>query len=134
MKRLCLAVILVFILCVQVFPASANGVFDVFKDEHVASGSAYLNSKGKAIFKLTTTEEAAKIKVISCDLYKKSGNSSSKVQELDPPTTVAQNRSVYNATKDYSSYCTSGQTYYIVATFDIDGYTKSYTSPAVTIK
>ena len=34
----------------------------------------------------------------------------------------------------YSSHLTSGQTYYIVATFNIDGYEKVYTSPTVTIK
>lgn len=41
---------------------------------------------------------------------------------------------LYSASLDYSSYLPSGQTYYIVATFNIDGYEKVYTSPTVTIK
>ena len=105
-----------------------------FADLVVKSGSAYLNSSGKGIFKLTTKQDAAEIKVTSCSLYKKDGRNSSFVKSLDTPTNVAKNRSLYSATVDYSSHLTSGQTYYIVATFNIDGYEKVYTSPTVTIK
>ena len=121
MKKACLAIILMFMLCVQVLPVSASGQISPFLDGTVSTGSAYLNSSGKGIFRLTVKQEAAEIKVTSCYLYKKDD-------------TVAKNRKVYSATVDYSSSCTSGQTYYIKATFDIDGYTKTYTSPAVTIK
>lgn len=72
--------------------------------------------------------------ILSCTLYKKEGSTSSFEKSLDTPTTVAKNRSLYSATVDYSSHLTSGQTYYIVATFNIDGYEKVYTSPTVTIK
>ena len=134
MKRICLIIIAVLILSIQMLPASADNRFEPFADSVVKSGSAYLNSSGKGIFNLTTKQDAAEIKVTSCTLYKKEGSTSSFEKSLDTPTTVAKNRSLYSATVDYSSHLTSGQTYYIVATFDIDGYTKTYTSPAVTIK
>lgn len=139
MKKACLAIILMFMLCVQVLPVSASGQISPFMDGTVSTGSAYLNSSGKGIFRLTVKQEAAEIKVTSCYLYKKEKDNNGKevfkkVATLDPPDTVAKNRKVYSATVDYSSSCTSGQTYYIKATFDIDGYTKSYTSSAVTIK
>lgn len=139
MKKACLAIILMFMLCIQVLPVSASGQISPFMDGTVSTGSAYLNSSGKGIFRLTVKQEATEIKVTSCYLYKKEKDNNGKevfkkVATLDPPDTVAKNRKVYSATVDYSSSCTSGQTYYIVATFDIDGYTKTYTSPTVTIK
>lgn len=136
MKKACLAIILMFMLCVQVLPVSASGQISPFLDGTVSTGSAYLNSSGKGIFRLTVKQEAAEIKVTSCYLYKKDDGEETfkKVATLDPPDIVAKNRKVYSATVDYSSSCTSGETYYIKATFDIDGYTKTYTSPAVTIK
>ena len=139
MKKACLAIILMFMLCVQVLPVSASGQISPFLDGTVSTGSAYLNSSGKGIFRLTVKQEATEIKVTSCYLYKKEKDNNGKEvfkkeATLDPPDTVAKNRKVYSATVDYSSSCTSGQTYYIKATFDIDGYTKTYTSPAVTIK
>lgn len=136
MKKTCLAIILMFMLCIQVLPVSASGQISPFLDGTVSTGSAYLNSSGKGIFRLTVKQEADEIKVTSCYLYKKDDGEETfkKVATLDPPDTVAKNRKVYSATVDYSSSCTSGETYYIKATFDIDGYTKTYTSPAVTIK
>ena len=134
MKKICLIIVAILMLSIQVLPVSADNRFEPFADLVVKSGSAYLNSSGKGIFKLTTKQDAAEIKVTSCSLYKKDGRNSSFVKSLDTPTNVAKNRSLYSATVDYSSHLTSGQTYYIVATFNIDGYEKVYTSPTVTIK
>lgn len=134
MKKICLIIVAILMLSIQVLPVSADNRFEPFADLVVKSGSAYLNSSGKGIFKLTTKQDAAEIKVTSCSLYKKDGRNSSFVKSLDTPTNVAKNRSLYSATVDYSSHLTSGQTNYIVATFNIDGYEKVYTSPTVTIK
>ena len=41
-------------LSIQVLPVSADNRFEPFADLVVNSGSAYLNSSGKGIFKLTT--------------------------------------------------------------------------------
>ena len=71
MKKACLAIILIFMLCVQVLPVSASGQISPFLDGTVSTGSAYLNSSGKGIFRLTVKQEAAEIKVTSCYLYKK---------------------------------------------------------------
>lgn len=59
MKRICLIIIAVLILSIQMLPASADNRFEPFADSVVKSGSAYLNSSGKGIFKLTTKQDAA---------------------------------------------------------------------------
>ena len=130
MKRFFLLLIAICLLIVQVMPAFAEPEITPYADAIVASGSVNLNTHGKGIFRITIYRAASEIKVISCTLEEKVGNNWVFAKSLEVPDVVAKNRNIYSATKDYSSSCKSGHTYRLTGTYDIDGYQKTYTSPA----
>jgi hypothetical protein len=75
-----------------------------------------------ATFSATTLMTCESISVTSCILQVKSGTTWSNVGSVTPPSTVAQNTTIYGAIKSYASSCTSGNTYRLKAVFTADGH------------
>ena len=129
MKR---SLALMVVLCVALLHcssafAAAKEEISVQADSIIATANVSLNTSGVASFSVTVYAKAGSIRVTSCRLQKYD-NGWVNVASLSVPSYVATNLYLYTTTMDYSSYCAAGGQYRIIATFNIDGYTKSYTS------
>ena len=100
----------------------------VCADSIIASASVSLNTSGTAYFNVAVYQEADSIRVSSCRLQKLVDGKWINAGSLSVPSMVRTNTRVYTTTKDYSGNCSSGYSYRLVVTYNIDGYTKSYTS------
>ena len=83
------------------------------------------------IFYCPTNQSKRKLKMTSCILQIKTGSVWVDSMTLTAPSKVATNTSRYSAAKDYSSSCSSGNTYRIKAVFDADGHTKTAYSNSI---
>lgn len=129
MKRI---LALITVLCLTItssvaFAATPNDA-EVCADSIIASASISLNKRGIAYFNVVVYQEAKTIRVSSCRLQRLEGRSWVDAGTLSVPSLVRNNTQVYTTTEDYSGSCPSGYSYRLVVTYDIDGYTKSYTS------
>ena len=70
--------------------------------------------------------------VFSCKLQIKNGSTWQDAGYLPVPNVVQQNTCVFYASANYANQLTSGNSYRVVVTYNIDGYTKSYTSNVIT--
>lgn len=108
--------------------AAAPDEIAVCADSIIASASVSLNTSGTAYFNVAVYQEADSIRVSSCRLQKLVDGKWINAGSLSVPSMVRTNTRVYTTTKDYSGNCSSGYSYRLVVTYNIDGYTKSYTS------
>lgn len=108
--------------------AAAPDKIAVCADSIIASASVSLNTSGTAYFNVAVYQEADSIRVSSCRLQKLVDGKWINAGSLSVPSMVRTNTRVYTTTKDYSGNCSSGYSYRLVVTYNIDGYTKSYTS------
>lgn len=107
--------------------AATKEEISVQADSIIATANVSLNSDGVATFSVTVYDKAGSIRVTSCRLQKYD-NGWVNAGSIAAPSYVATNLFLYTTTKDYSSYCSAGGQYRIIATFNVDGYSKSYTS------
>ena len=129
MKRIfCLIAMLCLLFTSSVAFAAAPDDIAVCADSIIASASVSLNTSGTAFFNVTVYQEAGSIRVSSCQLQKLVDGKWISAGSLSVPSMVRTNTRVYTTTKDYSGYCLSGYSYRLVVTYNVDGYTKSYTS------
>lgn len=117
------------LLCCSSAFAATKDELSVQADSIIATANVSLNSSGVATFSVTVYDRAGSIRVTSCTLQKYE-NGWVNAGSITAPSYIATNLFLYATSKDYSSYCSAGGRYRIIATFDIDGYTKSYTSNA----
>lgn len=108
--------------------AAAPDKIAVCADSIIASASVSLNTSGTAYFNVAVYQEADSIRVSSCRLQKLVDGKWINAGSLSVPSMVRTNTRVYTTTKDYSGNCSSGYSYRLVVTYNIDGYTKAYTS------
>ena len=101
-------------------------------DPVFARTSVSINSSMSSTFSATTQLVCDSISVTSCTLQVKNGSTWSNVGSVTPPSTEAKNTTVYVAVKSYSSSCTSGKTYRLVAVFTADGHSLTSYSNQVT--
>lgn len=87
-----------------------------------SSTEVALSSSMYADFTALTTRNYPKI-TVSVTLQRKEGSSWVNERSLPAPTFLASNTAVWGASKDYSSYGTSGETYRIKAVFNAEGVT-----------
>ena len=80
---------------------------------------------------ITLKYEANSVYISNCSLQIKENGKWIFEEKLPTPQTVGSNTASYMTEYDYSSYLTSGGTYRIVVVYNIDGYTKSYTSNSI---
>lgn len=129
MKRIfALITVLCLILTTSVALASPDNDIATCADSIIAAASISLNSDGIAYFNVVVYHAAGTISVSSCSLQKLVNGKWTSAGTIAAPSYVRNNTNVYTTTKDYSSYCASGSSYRIIVTYNIDGYTKSYTS------
>ena len=102
-----------------------------YADTVFSSARVSLNTQMDASFTAQTKSKQAEIKVTSCILQIKTGSVWVDSMTLTAPSKVATNTSRYSAAKDYSSSCSSGNTYRIKAVFDADGHTKTAYSNSI---
>ena len=102
-----------------------------YADTIFSSARVSLSTKMNASFTAQTKAMQSEIKVTECVLQVKNGTDWNESTTLIAPSKVATNTSRYSAAKDYSSNCSSGNTYRIKAVFDADGYTKTVYSNSV---
>lgn len=102
-----------------------------YADTVFSSARVSLNTKMNASFTAQTKAKQAEIKVTECVLQVKNGTEWNESTTLTAPSKVATNTSRYSAAKDYSSNCSSRNTYRIKAVFDADGYSKTVYSNSV---
>ena len=126
MKRLIIVIMIICIVCTLASVALAR------EDEFFQSAVGTLVSSKMVTFSFVTMQDVAYIRVNSCSLQKRVGNSWSYVCSLPTPTEVYTNCSLYSADIDYSSYITQSGTYRIRFVPNADGhtivrYTNAYT-------
>ena len=102
-----------------------------YADTVFSSARVLLSTQMDASFTAQTKSKQAEIKVTSCILQIKTGSVWVDSMTLTAPSKVATNTSRYSAAKDYSSSCSSGNTYRIKAVFDADGHTKTTYSNSI---
>ena len=102
-----------------------------YADTVFSSTRVSLSTQMDASFTAQTKSKQAEIKVTSCILQIKTGSVWVDSMTLTAPSKVATNTSRYSAAKDYSSSCSSGNTYRIKAVFDADGHTKTAYSNSI---
>ena len=112
------------------------GTAGIYESLIFEQASIILSNSMAAYFDAGANANCASIYVSSCTLEKQSANGKwTEVGPLAPPSKVATNTSDFGAEKDYSSSCTSGNTYRIRAVFAAvykgTTYTVSRTSRAV---
>ncbi len=116
-RRTIIVIMIICIVCTSASIAFAR------EDEVFQSATGTLYSDKTVTFTFVTMEDVSYIKVNSCWLQKRVGNSWSYVCSLPAPTEVYTNCSLYSATKDYSSYITQAGTYRIRFTPNAGGHT-----------
>ncbi len=129
-KSVCLLVVALLLCTHVVFLASAD-ITPMASPVFVAK-TASLSTAMKSVMTCTTSVTCNQIYVSAVTLQRKSGSSWVNAGPLPCPTTVATNASSFATSKDYSSYCTRGNTYRVVITFNADGVTASATSGSST--
>ena len=87
-----------------------------------SSTEVALSASMYADFTALTTRDYPKI-TVSVTLQRKDGSSWIDDRDLPAPVFAASNTAVWGASKDYSDYGTSGETYRIKAVFDAEGVT-----------
>lgn len=102
-----------------------------YADTVFSSARVLLSTQMDASFTAQTKSKQAEIKVTSCILQIKTGSVWVDSMTLTAPSKVATNTSRYSAAKNYSSSCSSGNTYRIKAVFDADGHTKTAYSNSI---
>ena len=102
-----------------------------YADTVFSSARVSLSTQMDASFTAQTKSKQAEIKVTSCILQIKTGSVWADSMTLTAPSKVATNTSRYSAAKDYSSSCSSGNTYRIKVVFDADGHTKTTYSNSI---
>ncbi len=125
-KLISLFVVIVMVSVNLVFAVSANAALQA--SPVFATKSAGLSASKSGSMTATTSVVCKKIYVSAVRLQRKSGTSWIDVGSLPCPTTTSVNDDSFVATKSYSSYCTSGNTYRIIVTFNADGYAATATS------
>lgn len=130
MKRFTVSIIMICLLPSMVGVTLASDIRP-YADEHYSNAGVVFTSAGLAVFTATTAFQFQTLSVTSCTLQIKEGREWNKAASLTPPSLVAKNRFTYAAEKNYSSSCTSGNTYRIVAAFNADGQTITKTSGEV---
>lgn len=110
------------------FRAKADEIIP-YADTVFKNASVSLNTSGKATFSAVTFKICKNIKIVTCYLQLKTGETYQSVKALSCPS-ADSNTNDYYATKDYSGDMTPGHTYRIKATFDADGHTLTkYSGP-----
>ena len=102
-----------------------------YADTVFSSAKVSLSAQINASFTAQTKSKQAEIKVTSCILQIKTGSVWADSMTLTAPSKVATNANRYTASKNYSSSCSSGNTYRIKAVFDADGHTKTTYSNSI---
>ena len=102
-----------------------------YADTVFSSARVSLSTQMDASFTAQTKSKQAEIKVTSCILQIKTGSVWADSMTLTAPSKVAMNANRYTASKNYSSSCSSGNTYRIKAVFDADGHTKTAYSNSI---
>ena len=102
-----------------------------YADTVFSSARVLLSTQMDASFTAQTKSKQAEIKVTSCILQIKTGSVWADSMTLTAPSKVATNTIRYSAAKNYSSSCSSGNTYRIKAVFDADGHTKTTYSNSI---
>ena len=102
-----------------------------YADTVFSSARVLLSTQMDASFTAQTKSKQAEIKVTSCILQIKTGSVWADSMTLTAPSKVATNANRYTASKNYSSSCSSGNTYRIKAVFDADGHTKTTYSNSI---
>lgn len=117
-------------LMLQIFTIfTARAEIIPYADTTFRNASVTVSTTGKATFKASTRVECASLKVASCYLQLKTGETYQSVKSLVCPPALT-NATWYSETKDYSGDMTPGHTYRIKATFDADGHTLTkYSGP-----
>lgn len=132
-KKFAIIVTVALLICTHVlFLTSASAGLQaspVFNTKSVA-----LSSTMTATMTCTTSVDCKKIYVSAVRLERLSNGSWVKDQDLPCPTATATNDNSFGTSKAYASYCTKGNTYRIVVTFNGDGVTASATSVSVAYK
>lgn len=122
MKRVAAFILVIILSMLTIHSVFASGIMPR-ADEYYSDAGVAFTSAGLAVFTATTTFQFDTLSVTSCTLQVKDGGRWSQAGTLTPPSHVARNRFTYAAEKNYSSSCSSGNTYRIVATFNADGHT-----------
>lgn len=131
MKKTVAIVVIICLLISSVVTAIAEAGITPYSDECFRSAKVTINSSGKAAFTATLKQRCNIIKISSCTLQKRVGESWVFDKTLSVPVSVS-NTTRYSKSKDYSSDMTSGVSYRIVAVFNADGNTITITSGAIT--
>lgn len=132
-KSLCLLVA-ALLLCAYIPLTALATDFVPMASPVFVSKSAGLSTAMKAIMTCSTSVICNKIYVSGVALQKQSGSSWAHDKNLPCPSATATNASSFGTSMDYSSYCTKGNTYRVVITFNADGVTASATSGSATYK
>ncbi len=130
-KRILISAALLFVLVILTFSVAyanlqASAVF--------VSKTVSLSTSMRSSISCSTSVDCKKIYVSAVKLEKKIGTDWVSTTSLPCPSTTAVNTDIFGAGMDYSSYCTKGNTYRIVVTFNADGTTASATSGSNTYK
>jgi hypothetical protein len=120
---LTLCILLAFSCCFVSAGVAATLESLVFESASVTIGSSI-----DADFDAATNYNCSSISVSSCTLQKKNASGTwVYAASLTPPSDVAKNTSNFGALADYSSSCTSGNTYRVRAVFKAVYNGTSYT-------
>jgi len=106
------------LLMILTFSFISSGVAATLESLVFESASVTIGSGMDADFYAGTNYNCTSISVSSCTLQKKNASGSwVYASSLTPPSDVAKNTSNFGALADYSSSCTSGNTYRVRAVF-----------------
>lgn len=131
MKKAVAIISIICLLISSVVAATAEAGITPYSDECFRDAKVAINSSGKATFTATLKQRCNTIKISSCTLQKRVGDSWVFDKALTVPAS-ASNTTRYSKSKDYSTNMTSGVSYRVVAVFNADGTTVTATSGAIT--
>ena len=127
---LLLAILILLSGCISA-RAATNDSVQICADAYVSCSGTYLSTAGNVQMIITLKYQANSIFVSSCSLQIKDNGKWIYAETLPTPPAVGNNTASYMAEYDYSSYLTTGSTCRIVVVYNIDGYTKSCSSNAI---
>ncbi len=130
MKKTITMLLVISILVLSIGIGHADAAVRPCSSEILWNVTAILSSAGNVTF-TATTQYRTTIKVNSCILQKKLGNTWVFDQTLMCPAGIS-NTTRYKKSMDYSSNLTSGNIYRVIAVFAADGETRTATSDGIT--
>lgn len=106
------------LLLILTFGFASSGLASTLESLVFESAAVTIGSRIDADFDAAANYNCSSIYVSSCTLQKKNASGSwVYASSLTPPSDVAKNTSNFGALADYSSSCTSGNTYRVRAVF-----------------